>query len=443
MVNSTTSITAKLHLVSGKKPGRVFDLAQDRINIGRDLGNIICLDSSTVSLHHAILVRTGAHYRVRDLISTNGTYLNGQRTTGAELHNGDILRFGEIGMRYEELSQPVTGLKLIPRRPLLAFGRQRTTTARPVGGRRNWPKRAAVLLLLISAWAGASWWFERWPFGSRRPLRQVAPAVERDIYSDPDYAAASLAERAKNYPQLLTNAKLLASHYSNDSLAQYILGVAYARVNFFSEATVAFQQAIKLRPDYIDAWNNLGWTYAQSGQFAEAVATFQQLVMLTPNDAQAWNSLADASRAWGHAADAIAAYRKAIELKPDFADAHFKLGAAFANQGKTAEAVNAFRLALKYKPDFPDAWFNLGVVSQQQQQNNEAVLFFEQAIRLKPDYAEAWGGLVKAYLNLRQTDKAAEAAREMKRLDPAKAEQLADELSREAPSPPIVQPETE
>src|SRR5258708_2559941 len=103
MVNSAVSTIAKLQLVSGKALGRAFELTQDRVNIGRDDSNVICVDNITVSLHHAILVRVGNHYKVRDLISTNGTYINGERTTGGELHSGDVMRFGEVEMRYEEL----------------------------------------------------------------------------------------------------------------------------------------------------------------------------------------------------------------------------------------------------------------------------------------------------------------------------------------------------
>lgn len=125
----------------------------------------------------------------------------------------------------------------------------------------------------------------------------------------------------------------------------------------------------------------------------------------------------------------------AIQLKPDYADAHFNLGVAYASQAKFEDAVKSFRRALKYQPNFAEAWFNLGVVSNRQGSNDEAAVFFQQAVKFRPDYAEGWGGLVKTYLTLHETEMAGEAAREMKRLDPAKAEQLADELSREEPKP--------
>ena len=536
MVDSATSAIGKLHLVSGAMSGRVFELTQDRVNVGRDDDNIICLDHITVSLHHAILIRIGTHYKVRDLISTNGTFVNGERLTGAELRHGDVVLFGEVEMRYEEPGQAVADPRKTAGQTVLPLGRARPIpspakemeyrivgadgrtygpvdasqlrkwisqgyaneqTWVPAEARRNWkqlaefpefadalratptptnllgtpPKEArweapvklgptaipefatggeeiarparranwvgriVALLLAVLACSAAVWWFDQWPFGARGPLRKYGRSAEGYVYSDPDYAVAGAAEDAKNYPELLKSAKVLADRYPNSALVQYILGEAYAKLGFFPDAATAFHEAIKLKPDYIDAWYNLGWAYTQAGKLPEAAGVFQQLLRLSPRDPQVWDKLGDVYVGQGHQADAVGAFEKAVELKPDYADAHFKLGAAYASQGQYPEAINAFRLALKYKPDLPDAWFNLGVVSEQQGEHNEAVLFFTQTLKQKPNYAEAWGGLVRAYLQLHQTDKAGEAAREMKKIDPVKANQLAEELSREAPAP--------
>jgi tetratricopeptide (TPR) repeat protein len=538
MVDSATSAIGKLHLVSGTVSGRVFELTHDRVNVGRDDDNLICLDHITVSLHHAILIRIGTHYKVRDLISTNGTFVNGERMTGAELRHGDILMFGEVEMRYEEPGMAVAEPKKPAGQTVQPLGRSRPIpppaqameyrivgadgrtygpvnapqlrkwitqgyaneqTWVPAEARRNWkqlaefpefadalranptptnllgtpPKesrsetphkvgpsptpefvatedkapaasarrgkswslRMAALLLVAAACLAAVWWFDRWPFGSRGPLRKYGRSAEVYVYSDPDYTAAGLAEDSKNYTDLLKYAKLLSARYPDIALAQYILGEAYAKLGFYPDAAAAFHEAIKIKPDYIDAWYNLGWADTQAGKLPEAVGVFQQLIKLSPDDPQAWDNLGGVYAAQGHQADAIGAYQKAVELKPDFAEARFRLGAAYAGQGQYPEAINAFRLALKYKPDYPDAWFNLGVVSELQNEHNEAVLFFTSALKLKPDYAEAWGGLVRAYLKLHQTDQASEAAREMKKIDPVKADQLAEELSREAPAP--------
>ena len=60
-------------------------------SIGRVESADLQIDDSRVSREHAVILREGKAYRVRDLHSTNGTLLNGQRMQDAELSDGDIL----------------------------------------------------------------------------------------------------------------------------------------------------------------------------------------------------------------------------------------------------------------------------------------------------------------------------------------------------------------
>jgi len=50
----------------------------------------------TVSAHHAVLLRTGDSYSLKDLNSTSGTQVNGDFVTDAELKDGDTIRFGSV-----------------------------------------------------------------------------------------------------------------------------------------------------------------------------------------------------------------------------------------------------------------------------------------------------------------------------------------------------------
>ncbi|MEZ4317141.1 MAG: FHA domain-containing protein [Myxococcota bacterium] len=71
-------------------------IGPEPISIGRSSSNRIVLRSESVSGHHALLFREGDEIRVRDLRSTNGTYLNGERVTGeVSVRTGDELRFGK------------------------------------------------------------------------------------------------------------------------------------------------------------------------------------------------------------------------------------------------------------------------------------------------------------------------------------------------------------
>ena len=92
---------ARLVVVSENMEGKVFDLAEDKLTIGRLPDNTIRLEENSVSGHHAVLTLSRDDYSVRDLNSTNGTRVNGQKVVEAKLINGDILTLGHVEMRYE------------------------------------------------------------------------------------------------------------------------------------------------------------------------------------------------------------------------------------------------------------------------------------------------------------------------------------------------------
>ena len=70
------------------------ELVGNVIMIGRAPLNHVTIDNPAVSAQHAMLVRVGDSYRLKDLHSTNGTQVNGVSITDAELQDGDKIRFG-------------------------------------------------------------------------------------------------------------------------------------------------------------------------------------------------------------------------------------------------------------------------------------------------------------------------------------------------------------
>jgi len=69
--------------------------------IGRDGTNEVVMDEDTVSARHALLRFDGRRWWVEDLDSTNGTFVNGQRVTGARVvRSGDEIRFGRVAVRF-------------------------------------------------------------------------------------------------------------------------------------------------------------------------------------------------------------------------------------------------------------------------------------------------------------------------------------------------------
>jgi pSer/pThr/pTyr-binding forkhead associated (FHA) protein len=75
---------------------RVRELVGDVTMIGRALSNHIVIDNPVVSAQHAIVLKVGESYRLKDLSSTNGTQINGDFVIEADLKDGDQIRFGSV-----------------------------------------------------------------------------------------------------------------------------------------------------------------------------------------------------------------------------------------------------------------------------------------------------------------------------------------------------------
>ena len=79
----------------------VFELDADRIQIGRDPQNDICLPDTKVSKTHAEIIRTNNGFTIRDLQSRHGTFVNGTQVTESMLQRGDEILMGSIRLTFE------------------------------------------------------------------------------------------------------------------------------------------------------------------------------------------------------------------------------------------------------------------------------------------------------------------------------------------------------
>jgi len=92
---------ARLVLLSEGLTGRTYDLKVEKTTVGRVSDNTFEIPEASVSSHHAEIILQGNDVLVKDLNSTNGTFINGNQVTEAVLKPGQILRLGTIEMRLE------------------------------------------------------------------------------------------------------------------------------------------------------------------------------------------------------------------------------------------------------------------------------------------------------------------------------------------------------
>jgi pSer/pThr/pTyr-binding forkhead associated (FHA) protein len=91
----------KLVVLSEGLTGRSYELKEDKTTIGRLEDNTFQIAEQSVSSHHCEVLLKGSDVLIKDLNSTNGTYINGEKVTEKILKPGQILRLGQIEVRLE------------------------------------------------------------------------------------------------------------------------------------------------------------------------------------------------------------------------------------------------------------------------------------------------------------------------------------------------------
>jgi Flp pilus assembly protein TadD len=200
--------------------------------------------------------------------------------------------------------------------------------------------------------------------------------------------------------------------------AQNVRGIALAQGGQWDEAIACFREAVRLRPDYADALNNLGNVLFFQKKFDEAVACYEEVVRVAPDHAGAYSNLGEVVRQQGRLADAVTYCERAVRLRPEFAQARVHLGLALSANERFEEAVVHLEEAVRLQPDLPDAHHGLGFALLQLRRVDESIAELRTALRLKPELADAHGNLGAALLRQGKREEALACFTEALRLKP-------------------------
>jgi pSer/pThr/pTyr-binding forkhead associated (FHA) protein len=92
---------AKLVVLSEGFAGRSHDLTTDRTTVGRVEDNTFPIAEASVSSHHCEVLLMDGQVRIKDLNSTNGTFIDGNQITEGVLKPGQLLRLGKVELKLE------------------------------------------------------------------------------------------------------------------------------------------------------------------------------------------------------------------------------------------------------------------------------------------------------------------------------------------------------
>ena len=154
-------------LIGRKGPvqDRRYEIEKDATAIGRRSENEVVVSDASVSGRHAVILREGGRYRLRDLDSTNGTMVNGAPVRETLLTPRDVIGFGDVQFEFNDpawveapseaevaaMPAPTVGIKPASQRIPSSF-----QTASPFGERRDFSNFWMALILLAAILAGGA-----------------------------------------------------------------------------------------------------------------------------------------------------------------------------------------------------------------------------------------------------------------------------------------------
>jgi tetratricopeptide (TPR) repeat protein len=205
-------------------------------------------------------------------------------------------------------------------------------------------------------------------------------------------------------------------------------GLQHLRTRSFETAIAQFNQAIRLDPNFKEAYSGRGFAQLQSGQLAQAIESYNRILQIDPNAAIAYSGLALVRAKLGDDQQARLDTEKSASLLARQTSRHLYqselslLELAFATAGKTPKsqvwklieqgyqyidarnfraAVNTFNQAVKLMPSgSARPYIDRGVAYFWMQDYQSAIEDFSTAIRFNPFYVKAYEYRARAYEQL-------------------------------------------
>jgi len=211
--------------------------------------------------------------------------------------------------------------------------------------------------------------------------------------------------------------------------AQYCLGYAYFNKGDFNKALTHFDQAVQIKPNYIEALVNRGIIYFEEGRMPQALADYDKVIKLDDNVAEAFYNRGNVFLKQNNLSRAILDYDLAIKLNPRYAEAYTNLGSICVRQGDWVRALFYYNKAIDIYPrvmfpsdfhvwlegiknssvgfltkshfdSYADAYYNRGCVYDRLGNLTQALSDYNMAVEINPGHADAYNN--RGYIYSRQ-----------------------------------------
>ncbi len=174
-----------------------------------------------------------------------------------------------------------------------------------------------------------------------------------------------------DYDAAVAELKTATTLLATNAQAWNYLGVACQRDGQAADAVNAYQRALSLDRDLVEAHYNLGCLWLDQNNLDAAKTEFTAYTLRRSNAPEGWLKLGAAQLRSGEIVPSEKSFSTARYLDTNNAEALNGLGLARIQRGRPREAAEFFSAAIQYHPDYAPAILNLATVAQQYLHDNK------------------------------------------------------------------------
>ena len=149
--------------------------------------------------------------------------------------------------------------------------------------------------------------------------------------------------------QALSESNQMLEQFPNSVVLYNISGASNAGLMQFDAAIESYKQALKIKPDYAEAYYNMGVALNDQGNPEAAIESYKQVLKIKPVYVEAYNNMGVALNDQGNPEAAIESFKQAINIKPDYAEAYYNLSLLHLLRGNLEEGFKYHEWRLKIK----------------------------------------------------------------------------------------------
>jgi len=188
----------------------------------------------------------------------------------------------------------------------------------------------------------------------------------------------------------------LAKRYPREADLHLVLAIASLRLREAQAAELYVRQALAIAPDHAEARTLLGWIDLEIRRdYDAAVQEYSRVAELKPEFAEAYNNLGVALKKTGDLEQAVVNFNRALELRAGYGEARSNRGWVYVEQKRWREAREDFEQALKSDPQNEGALYGLSQVLKEARDYAGAAQALRSLMARSPNFVYwlEWGRL--------------------------------------------------